>query len=119
MRREVTAAERADIKNLVTKMCANYCGTYKVCMPLDCACYMFGRYWTGGYCKYFTSAVLPLNASLTAALTDSVKTRPCVICGADFLISSNYKKIYCSPACTNMAKKQQQRGYMKKRRYRC
>ena len=41
MGRELTRTEKAAIRRLVSKWCANYdrdCG----CLPLDCECYMFG-----------------------------------------------------------------------------
>ena len=47
MGRELTRTEKAAIRRLVSKWCANYdrdCG----CLPLDCECYMFGKCWTGG-----------------------------------------------------------------------
>ena len=46
MGRELTRTEKAAIRRLVSKWCANYdrdCG----CLPLDCECYMFGKCWTG------------------------------------------------------------------------
>ena len=60
MGRELTRTEKAAIRRLVSKWCANYdrdCG----CLPLDCECYMFGKCWTGAYCRYFREAVLPLD----------------------------------------------------------
>ena len=42
MGRELTRTEKAAIRRLVSKWCANYdrdCG----CLPLDCECYMFGN----------------------------------------------------------------------------
>ena len=68
MARELTREEKAKIRKLVTKWCANYdkeCG----CLPLDCECYMLGKCWTGSYCRYFREAVLPLDSVLEAALT--------------------------------------------------
>ena len=65
--RELTRTEKAAIRRLVSKWCANYdrdCG----CLPLDCECYMFGKCWTGAYCRYFREAVLPLDPALEAAL---------------------------------------------------
>ena len=47
MARELTREEKAKIRKLVKKWCANYdkeCG----CLPLDCECYMLGKCWTGG-----------------------------------------------------------------------
>ena len=67
MARELTREEKAKIRKLVTKWCANYdkeCG----CLPLDCECYMLGKCWTGSYCRYFREAVLPLDSVLEAAL---------------------------------------------------
>ena len=58
MSRELTREEKAAIRSLVVKWCANYdreCG----CLPLDCECYMLGKCWTGAYCRYFREAVLP------------------------------------------------------------
>ena len=57
MARELTREEKAAIRSLVVKWCANYdraCG----CLPLDCECYMLGKCWTGAYCRYFREAVL-------------------------------------------------------------
>ena len=45
MSRELTREEKAAIRSLVVKWCANYdreCG----CLPLDCECYMLGKCWT-------------------------------------------------------------------------
>ena len=42
MSRELTREEKAAIRSLVVKWCANYdreCG----CLPLDCECYMLGK----------------------------------------------------------------------------
>ena len=58
MSRELTREERAKIRALVTKLCANYDREYG-CLSLDCPCYMLGKCWTGAYCRYFRDAVLP------------------------------------------------------------
>jgi hypothetical protein len=45
--RELTREEKAAIRSLVVKWCANYdraCG----CLPLDCECYMLGKCWRFG-----------------------------------------------------------------------
>ena len=83
MGRELTRTEKAAIRRLVSKWCANYerdCG----CLPLDCECYMFGKCWTGAYCRYFREAVLPLDPALEAALL-AEGPRPdfkaCPVCG--------------------------------------
>lgn len=46
MARELTREEKAAIRSLVAKWCANYDREYG-CLPLDCECYMLGKCWTG------------------------------------------------------------------------
>ena len=115
---ELTRQERAAIRKLVTGMCANYDSEYG-CLPLDCECYMLGKWWTGAYCKYFQSAVLPLNPILEATLTG--RTAPeqdsCAACGKLFIADG--KQAYCSPACASTARRKRQREYMRKKRDRC
>ena len=81
MSRELTREEKAAIRSLVVKWCANYgqeCG----CLPLDCECYMLGKCWTGAYCRYFREAVLPLDPALEAALlTEPTAASRGNICG--------------------------------------
>ena len=67
MGRELTRQEKAAIRSLVVKWCANYDREYG-CLPLECECYMFGKCWTGSFCRYFREAVLPLDPALEAAL---------------------------------------------------
>lgn len=67
MARELTREEKRKIRALVVKWCANYNKEYG-CLPLECECYMFGKCWTGAYCRYFREAVLPLDPALEAAL---------------------------------------------------
>ena len=85
MSRELTRQEKAAIRKLVTKWCANYDKDYG-CLPLDCPCYMLGKCWTGAYCRYFREAVLPLDPVLEKGLTAEgiAETRPCPICGRAF-----------------------------------
>ena len=40
--RELTREEKAAIRSLVTKWCANY-DREMGCLPLDCECYMLGK----------------------------------------------------------------------------
>ena len=117
MSRELTREERAAIRSLVTRMCANYDSKYG-CLPLDCPCYMLGKYWTGAYCKYFEQAVLPLDPALMAGLTGNAilaaGTRPCSACGKPFPIKG--KQTYCTAACARKAHRKQNRENMRKRR---
>ena len=75
--RELTRDEKKKIRTLVTGMCANYDRESGLCLPLDCACYMLHKCWTGAYCRYFREAVLPLNPELQAALTTEGIYRSC------------------------------------------
>jgi len=116
MTRELTAGERVAIRQLVVKMCANYCSHYKICLPLDCECYMLGKWWTGAYCKYFQNAVLPTDPMLEAALLGQVvpEARICTTCGHPIYAGSN-RALYCD-LCAKAARRKRQREYMRKRR---
>ena len=116
MERELTREEKAAIRKLVTKWCANYDKEYG-CLPLNCDCYMLGKCWTGAYCRYFREAVLPLDPVLEAALTSvghAPKTRPCPVCGGAVLADGRMR--YGSPACAGAALRKQKRDYMRKKR---
>lgn len=114
--RELTRTEKAAIRRLVSKWCANYdrdCG----CLPLDCECYMFGKCWTGAYCRYFREAVLPLDPALEAALlTEGPRPdfKACPVCGR--AVAPDGRQTYCSAACAKAAHRRQQREYMRKKR---
>ncbi len=112
--RELSREERLAIRKLVTEMCANYHREYG-CLPLDGACYMLLKIQTGGYCRYFREAVLPLNPTLEAALTGGpVGLRSCALCGQPFPASG--KQAYCSANCATKAHRRQQRKHMRKKR---
>ena len=113
--RELTREERAAIRALVVKWCANYDRDVG-CLPLDCECYMLGKTWTGPLCRYFRAAVLPLDPALEAALTAPapVETRACPLCGRPALLGG--RRRYCSPACAQAAHRKQQRDHMRKKR---
>ena len=116
MARELTRAEKAAIRKLVTRLCANYDRDVG-CLPLDCPCYMLEKCWTGALCRYFREAVLPNDPVLEASLAaegPAPKTRPCPVCGRTFL--PNGRTRYCSPGCARTALRQQKRNYMRKKR---
>lgn len=116
MSRELTREEKAAIRRLVTKVCANYDREYG-CLPLNGACYMLDKCWTGAMCRYFREAVLPTDPALETALTAegiAPKTRCCPVCGGQFVPDGRTR--YCSPACSKAARLQKQRGYMRKYR---
>jgi len=114
--RELTRQERAAIRKLVTGLCANYDSEYG-CLPLDCACYMLGKWWTSAYCKYFKNAVLPTAPVLEAALLG--RTRPdtcnCLVCGMAFIQQG--KQRYCSTGCQREADRRKARERMREKRY--
>ncbi len=113
--RELTRIERAEIRNLVVGMCANYDYEYG-CLPLDCACYMLGKRYTGAYCRYFKSSVLPLNPALENAIMSRfvISDKKCDICGKPFLPSGRQK--YCSVSCIEEGNRRTSRERMKKLR---
>ena len=86
MARELTREEKAAIRKLVTRLCANYDRDVG-CLPLDCPCYMLEKCWTGALCRYFREAVLPNDPVLEASLAaegPAPETRPCPVCGRLF-----------------------------------
>ena len=112
--RELTRQERAAIRSLVVRWCANYDREYG-CLSLECECYMLNKCWTGAYCRYFREAVLPLDPALEAAiLPQGPNTKPCQVCGRP--IPRRDKRRYCSPACAKAAHRKQQRSHMRKKR---
>ena len=115
--RELTRAGKKKIRTLVTGMCANYDRESGLCLPLDCACYMLHKCWTGAYCRYFREAVLPLDPELQAALTTegiSPELRACAVCGKAFLPEG--RQAYCSDACKAEGNRRKSRERMRKMR---
>lgn len=115
--RELTRAERAAIRRLVTNLCANYDERDKLCLPLDGSCYMLGKWWTGGLCRYFRDAVLPTDPALEAALTgndNSQKQKECPVCGKAYLPTTS--QAYCSDACRTSARREYERKRKRRER---
>ena len=115
--RALTRDEKKKIRSLVTGMCANYDRESGLCLPLDCACYMLHKCWTGAYCRYFREAVLPLNPELQASLTTegiSPELRACAVCGKAFLPEG--RQAYCSDACKAEGNRRKSRERMRKMR---
>ncbi|MCL2579219.1 MAG: cysteine-rich VLP domain-containing protein [Oscillospiraceae bacterium] len=97
MIRELTASERRGIRRLV-RGCANFDGEFG-CLPLDGACYMLGKWWTGGLCRYFEAAALPVNSTLERTLKGEPPKdmKPCTVCGRRFPVAG--RRVYCSGGC--------------------
>ncbi len=114
--RELTREERAEIKRLVTVMCANYDKRYG-CLPLDGACYMLLKIHAGACCRYFKDAVLPLNPALEASLTTTEAyslRKLCPVCGAEYIPTTS--QAYCSDACRVIGQRADPRRRQRKRR---
>ena len=111
--RELTNMERASIRKLVVKECANYDREYG-CIKLDDSCYMIGKCWTGSYCKYFRIVLLPFTPALKTSLTSDAETRRCIFCGKPFIQAGNWA--YCSVQCRKNALRIQKRDYMRRKR---
>ena len=113
--RELTTPERRVIRELVARHCANYDRAAKECLPLECACYMLGKTYTGAFCRYFEGAVLPLDPMLVESLAGrAAATKPCPVCGTEF--AGDGRQIYCAPACKKRAKRTRDRAWMRERR---
>lgn len=112
--RELTRDEKKKIRALVTGMCANYDNENGLCLPLDCPCYMLGKCWTTGYCRYFTGSVLPLAPALEAALLEdgpAPELRACAVCGQFFLPEG--RQACCSEACKAEGNRRKSRERMR------
>lgn len=104
--RELTRSERAAIRKLVLN-CANYDEREKICLPLDCPCYMLHKWWTGCLCRYFENSVLPTVPALETALTGndtSQRQKKCPVCGKFYLPVTS--QAYCSDACRLWARRE-------------
>lgn len=115
--RELTRSERTAIRRLV-KRCANYDTEYG-CLPLDGPCYMLGKWWTGGYCRYFQESVLPLDPVLEAALlgqSGGPAYKVCPVCGGAYLPVTS--QAYCSEACRIKGSREAARLRQQRRRLR-
>ncbi len=93
--------------------CCNYdCGN---CLLLDdgeqCVCPQSITYSL--ICKWFRAAVLPLDASLCAALLHRDRMKSCVICGGCYVPKSNRAK-YC-PACAIVVRRKKEAERQRKR----
>lgn len=117
--REMTSKEKREIKKLVVAWCANYDKAEKECLPLETGCYMFTKYFTGGFCRYFQKAVSPLNPMLESILLGKAipLQKSCIACGKRFVAKSNSQK-YCSEKCATQAEREKSRKRMAEMRKR-
>ena len=73
-------------------------------------------YNTNALCKYFREAVLPLNPSLESVFAGNRETKPCKICGMEFV--SVGRQAYCSAKCKSEGNRIKSRERMKNMRKR-
>lgn len=111
--RELTRAERVGIRALAKSVCANYDHEHG-CLPLDCQCYMLGKWWTGSFCKYFTEHVLPLAPGLSASMMGYRNLKPCATCGS--LFPPMGRQVYCTARCREKGLRQKDTLRHRKRR---
>lgn len=121
--RELTPSERAAIRRLVVGLCANYDTGERLCLPLDCPCYMLHKWWTGSMCRYFCGALLPADAKLEISLSSRTDgcLKSCPVCGAVFRAKGHQR--YCSDRCSALARRQagarRVRNYREKKMLSC
>jgi predicted nucleic acid-binding Zn ribbon protein len=114
--RELTRSERAAIRRLVNQ-CANYDNADKICLPLDCPCYMLNKWWTGSLCRYFEKALLPTDPALETTITGedtSQRQKTCPVCGKSYLPTTS--QAYCSDACRVQARRKSERERKRRER---
>ena len=117
MSRELTRQEKAAIRYAGDKRwCANYDKDYWLPAAGLRRAICWGNAGQGAYCRYFRSAVLPLDPVLERSLTVEriTETRPCPVCGRAFLPDGRQR--YCSPVCAGAALREQKRAYMRRKR---
>ena len=112
--RRLTPPQSRRVNSLAKKSCCN-CDNGK-CMLLDdgeeCVCPQLISYSL--LCKWFQTAVLPLDRELHAELLKTEDMRRCTVCGVGFASSSNHAK-YC-PDCRKRITRKQAAERMRKRR---
>lgn len=112
----LTPAQKNKVKRLIRTECCNYDTERNECYVLDdgygCRCpQMISDHIL---CRWFNHAVLPLDRLLYAEVISDPRNRKCVICGTEFLPSSNRSK-YC-PVCRKKVHRKQARESVRKRR---
>ena len=108
----LTPKQSRQVNALVRRECCNY--DNGICILLDCVCPQTITY-SHIICKWFKTAVLPLDKELYIFLTKPKNTARCVVCGKDFIRRSNRGK-YCD-TCRKIVWNKQKAAYIRKRRY--
>lgn len=91
----MTPEQARQCKTLIKNQCCNYDNGN--CILLDdgepCVCPQSISYSLN--CKWFRTAVLPNDKELYIRLMKPKNTKPCKVCGKDFMYKSN-KAMYCT-----------------------
>lgn len=107
-----TAKQYRQVKTLVKKECCNYDNGY--CILLDdgwpCVCPQIISLHP--ICKWFKSAVLPLDKELYIQLAKPPNTKICSVCGKVFIFKGNKAK-YCN-SCKVYIRRRKQVQYQQK-----
>ena len=109
----MTYSQYRRARKLVHQCCNYESGN---CLALDdgeeCVCVQSISYSL--LCRWFRSAVLPLDEPLAAALLYRKEQKRCAVCGQPFLPGSNRAK-YCKPCAAKVHRKQKNASDRKRR----
>lgn len=109
----LTPKQSRSVNALVRRECCNY--DNGDCILLDCVCPQTITY-SHIICKWFKTAVLPLDKALYIELMKPKNTRVCAACGKGFIKKANKEK-YCGQ-CRLMVRRRKKAEYERNRRYR-
>ena len=107
----LTSKQSRSVNALVRRECCNYDNGN--CILLDCTCPQTITY-SHIICKWFKTAVLPLDKDLYIELMKPKNTRVCAVCGVEFTASSRKFK-YCEN-CRKIVLRKQKAEYQRKKR---
>lgn len=109
----LTPKQSRSVNALVRRECCNY--DNGDCILLDCVCPQTITY-SHIICKWFKTAVLPLDKELYIRLMKPKNLAKCAACGKDFIKKANKEK-YCGQ-CRIAVRRRKKAEYERNRRYR-
>lgn len=109
----LTPKQSRSVNALVRRECCNY--DNGDCILLNCVCPQTITY-SHIICKWFKTAVLPLDKKLYIELMKPKNTRVCAVCGENFIKKANKEK-YCGQ-CRLMVRRRKKAEYERNTRYR-
>ena len=105
----LTQKQSRSVHALVRRECCNYDNGN--CVLLDCVCPQTITY-SHIICKWFKTAVLPLDKDLYIQLANPPNTKICAVCGKPFIFKGNKAK-YCN-RCKVYVRRRKQVQYQQK-----